>query len=127
MPKGKRRKRTEEEYDKELVDAVKRIGKQKEARQAASNSSTWMDYLINTLNFNESSFESDRGDMFWNDVRLALKKPDKVTIPRPTQQQLAEANATIYENISTKQVSYRGVGGRFVKASAIVKGEIIGF
>lgn len=121
MPKG--RKRTKEEYDKEIIAAAKRIGKKREARQAAKGNTTWINYLLDVLNVNPDAVESDAGSKFWKSVREEISPP----LPAPTQRQLTEARATVYQNPETRQVSYRASTGRFVKRSDIIEGRIIGF
>lgn len=117
MPRGN--KGTSEE---ELLDAVKRIGKKPDARRMARNSSVWYDYLIETLHIHPNAIESEAGKRFWENVRQDIRE-----VVVPTKRQLTQANATVYTNPKTEQVSYRGANGRFVSAKAIASGDVIGF
>lgn len=64
MPKGK--KRTNEEYEKEIEEAAKRMKKYPEHLKAARYSSEWVEFLSN---IGIGTTESKEGSDFWEKVR----------------------------------------------------------
>ena len=113
--------------ESELLEAIRRIGNKPDARRSAKNAQDFEDYLVNELDFSSVSFDTEKGSNFWHTVRLAIKQDTEVIKERPTEQQLKEANATVYANETTKQVSYRNARGQWTKASDIISGNVIGF
>ena len=71
------RKRTQEEYDREVEEATKRMGKYPEHLKSARTSSTWTDFLIN-IGVNPQAVDSKQGGDFWNKVREEIN-PRQVT------------------------------------------------
>ena len=78
MPKG--RKRTPEEYEREIEEASKRIRKNKENIKSARKDSTWRDYLLNV--FGASPQSIDAGKDFWKSVRERTLEFDTRAIKR---------------------------------------------
>lgn len=111
--------------EKELNDAIRRIGQKREAKQATKNSQTWYDYLVDVLDINPNTVESDRGKVFWNDVRRGIQ--GKKAIERPTLRQIQEANSQEeYWPTKTGQVihTYRNKEtGQFMSAKKIIYGS----
>lgn len=104
----KRNKTTSKE---ELIDAIERMKKRPEARKSAKNSNDWNDYLGNVLNIYP---ETDKAQGFWDDVRQGVS--GKAVKPLPTLGDLYAAGVIgDYVNPKTKQKSYRGSNGRWVK------------
>jgi hypothetical protein len=104
----KRNKATSEE---ELEDAIQRMKKHPESRHEARNSQAWEDYLSENLGFTP---ESVKAQNFWEDVRQGVR--GKTSRPLPTQHDLALAGVkSDFVNDKTKQKSYRGANGRWVK------------
>ena len=135
MPKGGR-KRTQAEYEKEIIEAAKRIQKYQEALKSARQSETWFDFLTD-IGVNSDILESKQGKDFWNDV--ARNITGKEPAVHPTARQVAEANSQV-EQVRYKRefkggrignVSYtvfrNKTTGRFVSAKDIISGNVIGF
>lgn len=112
MPKGKR-KRTQEEYDKEVLEAVKRMRKYPEHLRSARQSSTWFDFLGN-IGVNPDTLESQSGQNFWGRVRGEINSQEQAM--RALRQRLAEADI---RRLAERGISveygkvYRGASGRF--------------
>ena len=101
MPKG--RKRTQEEYDREIEEAAKRMQKRPEHLKAARNSKQWLDFLDNIGVTVESGSKQD----FWEKVRGQIKPPPE------------KADVSIYSWYSVKRkpvVQYRSPSGKFTRA-----------
>ncbi len=62
MPKGKRKKRTEEEYEKEIEEATKRMQKYPEHLRSARDNEAWKEFLTNI------GVTTGKAD-FWQNVR----------------------------------------------------------
>ena len=101
MPKG--RKRTKEDYEKEIEETAKRMQKRPEHLKSARNNTTWLAFLDN---IGVSTIETKQGQSFWERVRSKIK-PTKPTWKQP------------YTNLVTKQTSYRDSKGRFVSPASI--------
>ncbi len=103
MPKGNRKKRTQEEYEKEIDDAVKRMQKRPEHLKSAKNSKAWLEFL-DGIGIN---VESDLKQDFWEKVRGQIKPPPE------------KADVSIYSWYSVKRkpvVQYRSPSGKFTRA-----------
>lgn len=68
MPKG-HRKRTQEDYEREIKEAAQRMRKHPEFLKSARNNQTWLDFLVNVVGVQPQATESDSAQKFWNDVR----------------------------------------------------------
>lgn len=101
MPKG--RKRTKEEYEKEIEEIAKRMQKRPEHLKTAKNNATWLAFLDN---IGVSTIETAQGKSFWEKVRSKIV-PVKPTWKEP------------YTNLVTKQTSYRDKSGKFVSPASI--------
>jgi len=78
MPKG--RKRTEEEYEREIEEASKRIRKKKENIKTARTNATWQEYLTDVLGVSPKAL--DNGKDFWESVRERTLEFDTRAIQR---------------------------------------------
>lgn len=119
MPKG-RRKRTQEEYDKEVLEAVKRMRKYPEHIRSARQSETWFEFL-GDIGVNPDILESQSGQNFWGRVRGQINAEEREM--DISQQRIIEANirALAERGISVEfgvgkyqRTIYRDIRGRFV-------------
>lgn len=100
MPKG--RKRTPEEYEKEILEAVKRMRKHKESLSASRNSSDWLDFLDN---LGVGTTDSEQGQDFWEKVRLEYIGEARRNIETLRHREY-EAKAKIEKRRTTRQSRY---------------------
>lgn len=122
MPKG--RKRTQADYDKEVLEAVKRMKKYPEHLRSARDNDTWIEFLNN---HDVWTTDTKQGQDFWERVRQELR-PTPIPIQFGiTQRQLDEANARLelYKRIlKSRQAIIREVyrnkeTGRFVSKKSL--------
>ena len=94
MPKG--RKRTQEEYEREIEEASKRIRKKKENIKTARTNATWQDYLIDVLGVSPKAVSN--GKDFWESVRERTLEFDTKAIKRRSRySELREVGFTAKE------------------------------
>lgn len=87
MPKGNR-KRTEEEYEREIEEASKRIRKHRENITSARDSDTWIDFLTDT--FGVSPQAVNNGQDFWESVRQDILQYDREEVRKLKYRELRE-------------------------------------
>lgn len=97
MPKGGK-KRTKEEYEEEIEDAVKRFKKYPERLRYAGSSSEWQEFLSN-IGIVQSSING--GSDFWEGVRE--KTIAKIPAVRTYE------NRTVYRETYQERMIYREV------------------
>ena len=68
MPRGNR-KRSQEDYEREIEEAAKRMKKYPEHLKTARDSSRWNDFLTNVVGVDSKIVDSRAGSKFWQDVR----------------------------------------------------------
>lgn len=131
--RGKRRKRTAEEYEREAEEAEKRLRKYPDRLKSATDSDTFIDFLADIGVYHRAI---SGGSDFWESVRGKVIEKDTAPIPKQgekaksglfTERQLAEARVNI-TSWTTKhgkvQVRYRDYEtGKYVKRSDIEKGR----
>jgi len=78
MPRG--RKRTSEEYEREIEEASKRIRKKKENIKTARTNVIWQEYLTDVLGVSPKAL--DNGKDFWESVRKRTLEFDRRAIVR---------------------------------------------
>ena len=88
MPKG--RKRTPEEYEREIEEASKRIRKNKENIKSARDDDTWQDYLLNV--FGASPQSVNAGQDFWDSVKERTLQFDREVARRSSYSKLRQAS-----------------------------------
>lgn len=87
MPKGGR-KRTQEDYEREIVEAAKRIRKHgKESLAAARDSGEWLDFLDS---IGIATTQSSAGQDFWGKVRGEMPPIKRQTERRQSYSELRE-------------------------------------
>lgn len=109
MPKG--RKRTSEDYEREIEEAAKRMQKYPEHLRAARDSDEWLEFLngigVGTTDTRQGQdfWESVRDKMYMREVGFSVKR-------------LAELNSEVYNWVSSKGksvIQYRDKEtGRFI-------------
>lgn len=100
--------------EKELQDAVKRIGAKPEAKQRARNNEEWRNFLRNVIGIRDASLDSSKGQDFWDRVQQGVKEKNKPNIVTPT-----EDRGRFYINPKTHYVSYRNRKGRFTSYQSV--------
>ena len=102
MPKGK--KRTAEDYEREIEEAAKRMQKEPEHLKAARHNRSWLIFL-DSIGVNPNSTRTEKGQGFWEDVRNKVQEKELGI----TYRQVAEHGADIETGI------FRDAKGRFTK------------
>lgn len=100
MPRNK--KRTAEEYEKEIEQAAKRMRKKKEHLASARNSDTWLEFLEN---IGVGTTETEQGQDFWEKVRIDIIGDKISSITDRMTQEAREPEKIIKYNLS-RQVKY---------------------
>lgn len=125
MPKGGR-KRTQEEYEKEIEDAIKRFRKYPERLRASLDSEDWEDFLVGIGIWDEALYA---GADFWERVRQGVQREATARGYQPgfSEREIVEANVTaeLYQTKSGKEViRYRdNETGRFVSREDVESGR----
>lgn len=119
MPKG--RKRTQADYDKEIIDAARRMRKRPEHLRAARNNQSWFEFLENI----DIGIDTPQRVNFWREVRnevnnqiiseakqRATEREKKITRSRASGQ-LIHSKRTIELYNAEVITAYRDAKGRF--------------
>ena len=98
MPKGRRRKRTEEEYDKEMLDTIKRIKKKHpEYLKRAKDSDIWIEFLAGI----DITLDTDAKADYFERVREAIA-------PLEVKPRITDFRPIVYTKALIKpEMSYR--------------------
>ena len=105
MPKGK--KRTAEDYEREIEEAAKRMQKYPEHLRSARTSNTWNDFLID-IGVKPEIVKSKSGGDFWEKVRQDIIPVESIRLP---ERQIQEHGAEVLVKL------YRNAKGQFTKTT----------
>ena len=103
--------------EKELQDAINRIGKTHEAMDSVRNPAAWKDYLINTLGFNEGALSTHKNEIgrsgadFWEDVRNGIIEHNEIA-PSNKPIELSSGFQMFFDK--RNHASVRGEDGKFI-------------
>lgn len=89
MPKG--RKRTSEEYEREIQEASKRMRKHKESLRASRDSESWIDFVRDVMDI---PIETQAREVFFEKVREDVQHYDREFVRRTSYAELREAGFT---------------------------------
>ncbi len=104
-----KRTRTQQDYDREIEEAAKRMRKYPEHLKAAQDDETWIDFLDN-IGVNARTTDSEAGQDYWKKVA------DKVTENElPISAEGVGGQRWLTEKRVKMQVLYRDSKGHFTK------------
>ena len=126
MPKGK--KRTAEDYEREIEEAAKRVQKYPEHLRSARTSSIWNDFLVD-IGVKPEIVKSKSGNDFWDKVRNRVEEKELGITYRQAAEHGADIETGIFRDAKgkfTKEVTDRPVvlfrsmeTGRFVSRKSL--------
>lgn len=129
MPKGGR-KRTKEEYDKEIEDAIKRFRKYPERLRASYDVDDWKDFLLD-IGISPQAINAGY-DSYWENIRKGIVTENKpIMSPKAIDMTFRELtkkgvryievwkDREVYKEVyKSERIAYRDIKtGRFIKGS----------